>query len=243
MSSRRAPGRGPRPCRPGSCRRPPPRPASRSAHGSPPPTDRGQRAERAQRARARRCRPAAGRGRAAGRAATASVAGPNTPSTGPDVHAEHHQPLLQRGDVVAAHQVTGGEQQDPVAEPPARGVQQPARSASPTTPSASSPRPAGTRARPPRGGRRRAGRRHRGTPRGARTRLGRSSVAQRAHQGARSPRRSGAAAAGVRCGTPQGQPSQSDSSRSSIGFGLAPMIDLTSSPFEYTFSVGIDMTP
>ncbi len=37
--------------------------------------------------------------------------------------------------------------------------------------------------------------------------------------------------------------SQSASSRSRIGFGLAPMIDFTSSPFWYTFRVGIEVMP
>jgi hypothetical protein len=40
-------------------------------------------------------------------------------------HAQDRQPLLQRGHVVPADQVPGGEHQDPVTESPAGGIQHP----------------------------------------------------------------------------------------------------------------------
>ena len=87
----------------------------------------------------RSARRPAGRGRAGARAATSRCAG-RSPVHRAGVDPEHDQPLLQLGDVVPAHQVAGGEEQAPVAQPPAGARPAPGPSAGPTTPSAIRPR-------------------------------------------------------------------------------------------------------
>ena len=238
VACRRAPGRGRRPCRPGSSPAPATSACWRSAHGSPPPTARASGVHRAQRGRAAQAVRLEAEAalelaqRRLGRGAEDAVdrAGEEP---------EDDQPLLQRGDVVPAHQVPGREQQDPVAEPPAGAVEDPRPSAARRRRRRPGPGAAGRPGRPPRGatsktsgrggvGRVAAGRRRRADRGRSQRRATHAWPTVPAAQGAPRPRRPWPGVRQERHAA--GQPSQSASSRSRMGFGLAPMIVLTSSP-------------
>ena len=155
---------------------------------------------------------------------------------------EDDEPLLQRRDVVAAHELPAVEQQR-------RG--RPAASGRPRGRAGS-----GCRRRRPRAARDAAGTRGR-RPRGRSRRRPADPPASSGSGVTRSIRRAEREDALTRVTRPQrslrqeavggvlhrGQPSQAENSRSRIGFGLAPMTVLTSSPPEYTASVGSAVTP
>ena len=141
------------------------------------------------------------------------------------MHAQYRHPFLQLGDIVPAHQMTGCEQQDPVADRPAGGVQ----AAGGLHPDHTvRDQPASLLERPDRPVQ--LGIEHVGFGRRPFGRVAEpvQHVPDRADP--RTPVAQPQWPGGGLDQHPDGQSSQSASSRSSIGFGRAPTIDFTSSP-------------